>query len=192
MYFSSSSHFVYFSLPPPLGSVCRLYFAFEQISTEIYHGMALTITSHNLILPSYKRIYKYNISLCVFVIFFCFKGVYTVWFPVVFVCLFVFSNCLQIASYEEINPFAGKITLVSLPGKVMFHCEVTRLCLVIGRPNCIQMSLILRWRPPNPYKVSNFFRFLKAFYMVAILQQNHKIGKLTNFNLIFLVADFNF
>ena len=40
--------------------------------------------------------------------------------------------------------------IVLLPSLVMFHCVVTRLWHVKGRPNSTQMSLILRWRPPNP------------------------------------------
>ena len=36
------------------------------------------------------------------------------------------------------------------PSLVMFNYVVTRLWPVKGRPNSIQMSLILRWRPPNP------------------------------------------
>ena len=31
LYFSYSNHFVYFSSPPPLGSVCHLYFAFRTL-----------------------------------------------------------------------------------------------------------------------------------------------------------------
>ena len=50
-------------------------------------------------------------------------------------------HVVQIASYEEMHPITRKITykLVSLPSLVMFHCKVTRLSPVKGRPNSIQI-----------------------------------------------------
>ena len=48
---------------------------------------------------------------------------------------------------------------------------------VKGRPNSIQMSLILRWRSPNPYKVCSFSDFWKPS---TLLKSNDRTSNLVN------------
>ena len=67
-------------------------------------------------------------------------------------------HIVQIASYEEMHPITRNITykLVSLPSLVMFQLQSNQAVTCQRSP---KFHTNLRWRLPNPYKVSNFYDF---------------------------------